>query len=534
MTKPLKILLLLYSTIFLSTAAIAQDDDDIAVVPGAQYVLRNVATGSYLMKDGTTTKNVAEASGWRVVTNDTVRYSDTEQLYVIYCDDAVMQLTNNGGGWNAEFSGKDNTTYVMPSTTTEKTFKFRYRFAFDTRYLNVEADAEGNEKLTAAHTASAYNDWKFVPATQPKNYNYRITKMERSSGYSSYNIAYRSTDPKGKEIWLSGYLAVPTKNEGGECTADHFLFSTHYTMCKRTQWPTSDTPIDAYSNYLSSNRPIMVEPDYLGCGITEHLDHLYCAAEPMAEESVDMLFATHELLGDLHRMDCYTEPLPTYGIGSSQGASIILACQKYVETSPKLSEKQRNTINWVRTNACAGLYDPLATLSHYYYVDKIDVPAVMPLLLLGQVAGFPEIFGETKAEEYFSEAFLQAGVLDMIRSHDYDSEEISNVIINKCGNTMHQMLSEEAQDPNSDISQKLQKSLGMCNLTRDWAPKADIKLHYFIEDEVVPHLNLVSATKGLKDKCIGKFETAKTTLGGRHIVACVNFFINILSGGYKE
>lgn len=45
---------------------------------------------------------------------------------------------------------------------------------------------------------------------------------------------------------------------------------------------------------------------------------------------------------------------------------------------------------------------------------------------------------------------------------------------------------------------------------------------------------MVSVTKGLKDKCLGKFETEETTLGVRHIVACVNFFINILSGGYKE
>ena len=509
-------------------------DDNVAVVPGAQYVLRNVATGSYLMKDGTTTKDEATASNWRVVTNDTVHYSDAEKLYVVYSDDAVMQLTNSGGGWKVAFTGKGNTTYVMPSTTTEKAFKFRYRFALDTRYLNVEEDAEGREKLTAAHTASRYNDWEFVPTTHPKDYRYRLMKMNRSGDNTKYSVAYLSHDVLGEEVWLSGWVAVPTVSEGGACNADHVLFSAHLTQCKNTEVPSQFDPYDGLTFSLSGNKPVMIEPDYLGYGITEHLDHPYCAAEPMAEESVGMLFAAHELLGDLHRMDCYTEPLPTYGIGSSQGASIILACQKYVETSPKLTEEQRNTIHWVRTNACAGLYDPLATLSHYYYVDKVDVPAVMPLLLLGQLAGFPEIFGETKAEDYFSEAFLKAGVLDMIRSHDYDSEDISNTIINSCGNTMHQMLSEDALDPNSDISQKLQKSLGMCNLTRDWTPKADIKLYYFTKDEVVPHLNLVSVTKGLKDKCLGKFETEETTLGVRHIVACSNFFINILSGGYKE
>ena len=113
----------------IATTLSARGEDNVAVVPGAQYVLRNAATGSYLMKDGTTTKDEAEASSWRVVTNDTIRYSDAEKLYVIYCDDAVMQLTNSGGGWKVAFTGKGNTTYVMPSTTTEKAFKFRYRFA---------------------------------------------------------------------------------------------------------------------------------------------------------------------------------------------------------------------------------------------------------------------------------------------------------------------------------------------------------------------------------------------------------------------
>lgn len=119
MTKPLKFFLLLCCTLFITTAAIAKEDDNVAVVPGAEYVLRNAATGSYLMKDGTTTKNESEASNWRVVTNDTIHYDDPEKLYIIYCNDAVLQLTNSGGGWKAVFSGKDNTTYGVRHEGTE-------------------------------------------------------------------------------------------------------------------------------------------------------------------------------------------------------------------------------------------------------------------------------------------------------------------------------------------------------------------------------------------------------------------------------
>ena len=312
--------------VLLVLPALAGSDDD-AVVPGAQYMLRNVATGSYLMKDGTTTKNEAEASNWRVVTNDTIRYSDAEKLYIVYSDDAVMQLTNSGGGWKVAFTGKGNTTYVMPSTTTEKGFKFRYRFALDTRYLNVEVDAEGNEKLTAARTASSYNDWEFVPTTHPKAYRYRLMSMNRSGNNTKYTLAYLSHDVTGEEVWLSGWTAVPTASEGGACNADHLLMSTHYTMCKNSEVPSQTDPYDGFTFNLSRNKPVMVEPDYLGYGITKDREHPYCAPDIMAEESVDLLLTVHDLLRDMHAMDCSTGAYPTYGIGYSQGGAIILTCQ---------------------------------------------------------------------------------------------------------------------------------------------------------------------------------------------------------------
>ena len=520
--------------LLLVLSCIIRANDDIAVLPGMQYVLQNVATGSYLTKDGNTTANEQEAANWRIITNDTIFLSSPEKTCYIHSDETILQLNYSSFSWKVNFSTMANTTDLRPSETTAGAFNFHYRWLASNRYLGVEVDEEGNESLVPVRDPSPYSDWVFVPTSHPKDYSYRIWSMNRSSGNSRYCIAYRSHDPKGEEIWLSGWMAVPTSDEGGASAADHFLFSAHYTLCKESQWPTTSDPIDGYSFKFSSNKPVMVEPDYLGYGITADRDHPYIAADIMAEESIDMLFAAHDLMQDLHQTDCQQAQLPTYGIGSSQGASIILACQKYVETSPKLTEEQRTVINWVRTNACAGAYNPLATLSQYLYQDEIPVPSVVPLLIVGMVAGFPHIFGETKVEEYFSDAFLEAGIMEMIRSHQYESEDIANAINKSCGGNMHSILSTEAQDMNSDLSQKLLKAFGQCDLTRDWSPKADIILYYYPDDEVVPHLNLVSATKGLQDKCQGKFETRQTTLGVRHFVACVDFFARIIFGGYKE
>ena len=509
-------------------------NDEIAVLPGAQYVLHNVGTGAYLMKDGTLTADEGEAANWRVMTNDTVFTSSPEMSCYIHSDETILQLDYSSFSWNVNFSTEANTTDMKPSETTPGAFTFHYRFLASDRYLGVEVDEEGNGHLAPVRDASSFSDWEFVPTSHPKDYSYRLMSMNRSSGDSRYCIAYRSRSPKGDELWMSGWMAVPTDSEGGASVADHFLFSAHYTMCKRSQWPTSSDPIDGYSSKFSSNKPVMVEPDYLGYGITEEWDHPYLAADIMAEECIDMLLAAHDLMRDLHQTDCQTLALPTYGIGSSQGGSIILACQKYVETSPRLTEEQRNTINWVRTCACAGAYNPLATLSHYFVQDDVSVPSVVPLLIVGMVAGFPDIFGDTKAEAFFSDAFLEAGIMDMIRSHEYESEGIAAAIKASCGGNMQGILSPEAQDLNSDLAQKLLKAFGQCDLTRDWSPKADVILYYHPGDDVVPHLNLVSAAKGLQDKCQGQFEIRQTSLGIQHVVSCVEFFAKMIFGGYKE
>lgn len=528
----MKHFLLLFSVVAVTLSA--RGEDNIAVVPGEQYVLRNVATGSYLQKDGTTTTDESEASNWRVVTNDTIRTTDSEKLYIVYSDDMVMQLTNGGiTGWKVSFSGKGNTTYVMPSWTTEGTFKFRYRYLTDTRYLNVEVANNGSEKLTAAKTASAYNDWEFVPTSHPKDYRYRLMTMDRSSGNTKYTIAYLSHDIAGEPVWLSGWIAVPTSSEGGPSNADHVLFSTHYTMCKNSEVPSQSDPYDAYAFNLSTNKPVMIEPDYLGYGISKDREHPYCAPDIMAEESVNMILVCHDMLRDMHNMDCSTGEFPTYGIGYSQGGAIILACQRYVENSPKLTEEERQAIKWTRTCTGAGPYNSLATISQYLFQDKLSMPVAAPLLVMGMVAAYPDIFGDIPAERYFSDAFNEAGIVDKVRSTDYDIDELNDAIKKACGNTMQSMLSEEAKDFNSDLMQLLLKALGRSDLTRDWNPKAEIWFFHNTDDDVVPYLNTMSAYKSLKDRCLGGCSMHTTGVGMSHLAAAIDFMARMILGNYK-
>lgn len=525
-------LLFLQGMILLPINAIEELQPMLQVNPGEEFLVRNFATGLYLKEDGTLTSSDMEAANWRIVTNDTLRYGDYDANYFIYSDNHVMQLsTSLFTSWSTSFTPAANSTYLMSSYENEGCFKFRYRWLTSTKYITVQEDNSGNFQIVADGNSSPYNDWEFVASSHPRNQNYRLMSMDRSSGNTKYTIAYRSRDVLGDEVWLSGWVAVPTNGEGGTSSADHVLFSTHYTMCKNSQVPSQSSPIDGYTFTFSSNKPVMIEPDYLGYGITKDREHPYCAPEIMAQESTDMIFATHDLLRDLHQMDCSTGQYPTYGIGYSQGGAIILACQKYVENN--LSEADRQSINWVRTCCGAGPYNSLATFSQYMFQNDLSMAVAAPLIVMGMVTAYPDIFQGIRAEDYFSDAFNAAGIIDKIRSTDYDTDEISSMIKKACGANMQGMLSEACKDMNSDLMQHLFQALGRSDLTRDWKPQADIWFFHNTGDDVVPYLNTISAYNRLREVCQGGCELYTTGVGMSHTNAAIDFMARIIFGNYK-
>lgn len=503
-----------------------------SVSPGQEILFRNLATQLYLKADGTLTANDLEAANWRIVTNDTLRHGDYDENYFIYSGPNVMQLsTSLFTSWSTDFTGAANSTYLMSSYSNLGCFKFRYRWATSTKFITAPQGAVEGDRIVVDGNSSDYNDWEFVESSHPTYPSYRLMTMDRSGGNTKYTIAYRSRDVGGDEVWLSGWVAVPTSGEGGPSTADHVLFSTHYTMCKNSQVPSQSSPIDALTFTFSGNKPVMIEPDYLGYGITKDREHPYCAPQIMAEECTDMIFATHDLLRDLHQMDCSTGQYPTYGIGYSQGGAIILACQKYVEND--LSDSDRKAINWVRTCCGAGPYNSLATFSQYMVQDNLSMAVAAPLIVMGMVAAYPDAFPGIKAEDYFSDAFNEAKIIDKIRSTDYDTDEISTMIKKACGANMQGMLSEAAKDMNSDLMQHLFQALGRSDLTRDWAPKADIWFFHNTDDDVVPYLNTISAYNRLREVCKGSCELHTTGVGMSHTNAAIDFMARIIFGNYK-
>lgn len=487
------------------------------------YLLYNVGTRTYLTDAGTMVSSQDSASVWQFSgTTGSVQVTSGDTYIVL--SGSLLSLTFSIGAT----PGSVNVQH------TDSLFRFTGKTTIGSaRYLSVDPATLLPTNNTRTDSLSA---WFLIEREAPEEeptVGFRIISKNATSNRTEYVIAYPSIRPDGSEVELSGFLAVPTRN--GAFNGDHFLMSSHYTMTKNTEVPSAAGPMENTVYSLSSAKPVMVAPDYLGYGITAGEDHPYIAPDIMARHCVDMLYAAHKLLDQKYHVDLDSLRLPTYGVGYSQGGSIALAIQKYIENSPELSDSLRTLINYSGTRCGAGPYDPLATLSQYIYQDSLSMPVAAPLLVIGLVSAHQDLMQGYTAADYFSDAFNAAGLIDSIATRRYTTTELNNAIIEACGGgTMHVMLSDSALDLNSALMQPFMKTLGMSNLTRDWAPKTPVQFFHDTGDDVVPFLNTMSAYRSLFNVAEGGMNLSMTSSPQGHTEAAVSFMLPVLTGGYRS
>ena len=119
------------------------------------------------------------------------------------------------------------------------------------------------------------------------------------------------------------------------------------------------------------------------------------------------------------------------------------------------------------------------------------------MLIDGMVYSYPEFFDGIRTEDYFTREFLDAGVLEMVRSKEYSSAYLRPYIKEKVGDRVDAILSEEALTPGSTIRAALEKALTQCDLTEGWAPVRPVILYHTENDQYVPYENAELAVKGL-------------------------------------
>ena len=424
-----------------------------------------------------------------------------------------------------------------------------------------------------------------------------------SVAYYLYTFNYPSIDKHGNRIILSSLMAFPyftQNNWNNGYRFNNVIIGCHCTITSNKECPSEypnggffQSDVNMMQYYASWGKGafrkkqddpayynILIMPDYEGYGVTKTLPHPYLYQELTARQVIDAVRYGLALFkaGKFTKKDKYSQEWAKqypycmrYGkfipSGASQGGSVAMAVQRYIEQNGLESEMP------LAGSICGdGPYDPVATLKYYMKEDKsaghnaeeLTMPVAIALILKGMLDTNPLMMNH-KREDYFSKDFLSTNILQIIEDKQNPSKEMTTddikdylVKLYKKGKdkdkeyyrklltedgraNMKKVLSDTAYNyfrklavdsipaeapEGRGLMKDLHRALESNNLTKSWQPQNPICLYHSTKDTVVPYANFESAKNAFsRITTLYLDDTDKKD----HIKACTNFLFAALS-----
>lgn len=349
------------------------------------------------------------------------------------------------------------------------------------------------------------------------------------------NMGYTSVDGLGNPIRLSGRLSLPRIN-GKYVDIKGVLLNCHPTSVGQI------VPLCSLKARTADGLAV-IEPDYIGFGISANKPQTYLCQKLIARQCVDMIPAALKLMQQ--RGVTMEKGWGTYVVGYSQGGGNALAVGRHIEV--EADENLRKLINLKKVMCGAGPYDPMATFNYWLEHDRLSMSLVLPMVVKGMMEGHPDIMKGIKLKEYFSEAYISTGVIDevdnntlnMKRMMTLDTEPaLADANLGLSGIGLYWMqfskiMSTTCADPNSHIRQALEQCL-KAEIVNDWKPSVPVEIYSAPNDNVIPFTVNAQSTY---DKLKAAGADVKLTLGATtfdHITGQVYWIrlINIMKA-YK-
>lgn len=380
-------------------------------------------------------------------------------------------------------------------------------------------------------------------------------------GYKYTNICYESVDQNGNPVKLSELVVYPY--EAGNNTSvevRNIVIGCHVTITSDFERPsnyanlklTTDVGMLACHARMQEDpvySNLVVIPDYQGYGTTSSTAHPYLYQTLTARQVVDGTLAARAWFEQ--NVCKLRQGYKTIAAGYSQGGSVAMAVQRYIEQNNLDGKSQ---LNFAGSVCGDGPYDPVATLKSYVATDKVYMPVATGLIIKGMCDSNPVVAGKYSPRDYFTEGFINTGIIDMIASKNYSTDEVQKKLaeysathsdfnimrLTTKGNympytaenknkyswkdatangavycTVDQVMrpevikyikDETVADEYRPKLEAIVKALEMNNLCKQWQPRHPIFVFHSMRDEVVPFDNYNSATaaftgnyfKGLK------------------------------------
>ena len=317
--------------------------------------------------------------------------------------------------------------------------------------------------------------------------------------YEIAKLKYQSVSGDGSPITLSMKIAYPKGILTKYHDPEYILLDNHPTIGSQAEAPWSCTPI-SLSKALDD--ALVVCPDYEGFGITSDRDHPYLAQNLNARQSVDAALAAVDYINGKKGISM-SRGYHLENYGYSQGGGVALAVHRYIENN--LSSFDKKKLNLKSSFCGGGPYNPAATFDVYFKQDVLEFPVILPMVLIGFMSAYPDVFEGVSCDEFFSEKFLATGTIEMIRSKKYDISKINEHISSKLGSSRcSDICSPEVLDPHSEYRKMLEECFARADVSTGWRPVKKVVLMHSKEDQIVPAVNARLAYEGLKGGNISK------------------------------
>lgn len=184
-------------------------------------------------------------------------------------------------------------------------------------------------------------------------------------------VTYRSVDRHGDSLTVSGLIMVPQ-----DTTPKGIILLPHFTIFTNDHAPSNRPTHDAVA---LSDRYVILQPDYVGYGVTVDSVHPYLHGELAARNTLDLY------LQMLPVLDSLAPGLPLdsiYIVGYSQGAASALWTLRLIE------QHYAHQIHVIHCFVGDGPYDVAATYDECLLHKRFAMPMLIPLLVMGTSAAY--------------------------------------------------------------------------------------------------------------------------------------------------
>lgn len=332
----------------------------------------------------------------------------------------------------------------------------------------------------------------------------------RQEKYVEHVLQYRSVDQHGDSLTLSGKVTVPTGESKG------VILVAHYTIASNDEVPSNS---DKGEQEFFRDDYVLVMPDYLGYGASRDRVHPYLHGELTARNCVDMLLAAGNQRSEIR--DQISEiSIDTISIlGYSQGGATALWILKLLE------EEYADRIHVKACYAGSGPYDVAATYDVAIAENKVGMPMVIPMLVMGT----SEAYDLNLQRDIFLTPYMDSLYDDYVTSKSHKFTELYFKMLN---HKVSHWLSEKGMDISHPETRKLYEGLLRSSLVHmttdpnericpDWRPKAPVYVLHSYKDGIVTF----RCAQSLRE-CWGELKNVTYDFGnyGGHMQSAKRFY----------